>query len=404
MNNRYVITDYGVEPNSSRLQTEAIQTVFDLCKAKGGTVVVPCGEFRTGGLQMWSDTTLYLESGAQLIGSDYSEDYAVFPVPDGVELRTDMELITQYYENKPWDTYRRAIISVYGGKNISIIGEKGSLIDGNDCCDPLGEEGYRGPHGIFITNVQNLRLEGYEIANCGNFMHQIDNCQNINIKNVKCTAGSDGVHLHHCNNILIEDCVFHTGDDCIAGINMSNLTVRRCDLNTSCDIFRAGAKNVLVEDTKMWGPGIYPHRMTVVQNRGTELVRDRSNTLPQSEGRHNLINVWVHFASTNFPSKEPYDNVVFRNCKIENADHFLEYIADHPPLQKGAYLTGMTLENIEFTGLLAPSITRASAENPLTITLENVTVSSRNHDGIKAFDGNDKNVIIIEKQGENYGI
>ena len=178
MSSRFILTDYGAEADSKALQTEKIQRVFDMCRENGGTVVVPAGRFLTGGLRMWSDTTLYLQSGAQLIGSDVCEDYEVFDVPEGIELRTDMEMITQYYKNRPWKEYRRAIISVYGGKNISVIGEEGSLIDGDDCTDPNGEEGYRGPHGFMITNVENITLSGYTIANCGNFMHQIDNCKN----------------------------------------------------------------------------------------------------------------------------------------------------------------------------------------------------------------------------------
>jgi polygalacturonase len=93
-----------------------------MCKDKVGTVVIPSGTFKTGGLRMWSDTELYLCSGAKLVGSDICEDYEVYSVPEGIELRTDMELITQYYENRPWDSYRRAIISVYGGKNIRFTG------------------------------------------------------------------------------------------------------------------------------------------------------------------------------------------------------------------------------------------------------------------------------------------
>ena len=76
---------------------------------------------------------------------------------------------------------------------------------------------------------------------------------------------------------------------------------------------------------------------------------------------------------------------------------FLEYIADHPPLQKGAYLTEMTLENVSFTGLLASSITKASNENPLKITLNNTTVTSRDGGMVQVFDRNDKNVKLIEK-------
>lgn len=392
----YCLTDYGVVADVSVLQTEKIQAVLDLCREGGGTVIVPAGRFLTGGLRMWSDTTLILKSGAKLVGSDVCEDYEVFDVPEGVELRTDMEMITQYYQNRPWKEYRRAIISVYGGKNISVIGEPDSLIDGSDCTDPNGEEGFRGPHGMMITNVENLHLEGYTIVDCGNFMHQIDNCRNIVMRNVCCTGGSDGVHLHCCRDVLIEDCVFHTGDDCIAGINMEKLTVRRCEMNTSCDVFRAGGSHILVEDCRMWGPGIHPHRMTVVQNRGTEAVRRKDNTLPRSAGRHNMLSVYLHFASSNYPSEEPYHDVVFRNCRIENAERFLEYRADGGVLENGAYLQEIRLENVVFSGMKETSIVHASEKVPLTVMMKNVTADFADTASVKAlFDGMDANTRII---------
>ena len=112
---RYVITDYGVRANTTELQTETIQAVFNLCKNGGGTVVIPRGRFYTAALYMHSDTTLYLESGAELYGSDNCDDYEIFEIPETVEMRSDMELITQYYGH-PWDAYRRAILSAYGEK------------------------------------------------------------------------------------------------------------------------------------------------------------------------------------------------------------------------------------------------------------------------------------------------
>ena len=107
---QYKITDYGVVPNSTELQTSKIQAVLDKCKDGGGIVVVPKGRFYTAALYMHSDTTLYLESGAELYGSDNCNDYDIFPIPENVEMRSDMELITQYY-GKPWESYRRAMIS-----------------------------------------------------------------------------------------------------------------------------------------------------------------------------------------------------------------------------------------------------------------------------------------------------
>jgi polygalacturonase len=66
---KYCVTDYGVKVNCDTLQTKAFQRVFDLCKEQGGTVVVPKGKYCVAALRMWSNTTLYLESGAELYGS-----------------------------------------------------------------------------------------------------------------------------------------------------------------------------------------------------------------------------------------------------------------------------------------------------------------------------------------------
>ena len=368
--NRYVITDYGVIPNTDVLQTEAIQRVLDLCREGGGTVVIPKGCFCAAALRMWSDTTLYLEAGAQLLGSEECTDYEVFPVPAGVELRTDMELITQYYLDKPWPEYRRAMISAYGEKNIAIIGEgEDSVIDGRDCFDPDGEEGFRGPHGVFFTNCENVVMKNYTIQRNGNFMHQLDNCRDILMENVTCLAGHDGIHLHHCTHTLIRDCRFITGDDCVAGINIKDLTVKNCEINTSCQAFRIGGHDILVEDCHIWGPGYYPHRKTVVQGRGVEL--------PRTEGRHNIHALVYHFASTNFPSEIPYGNYVFRNCLVETVDRLMLYTADGGPLESGAYLSDMTFENVTFKGMLWPAQCVPSEKVTLTVTLKNCSVDFR---------------------------
>ena len=99
--NSYIVTDYGVTPDAEYFQTDKIQSVLDLCRDSGGKVVIPRGNYRVSSLRLWSDTTLYLSSGARLEASEVCEDYEVYPIPDGMELHTDMEMITQYYENRP---------------------------------------------------------------------------------------------------------------------------------------------------------------------------------------------------------------------------------------------------------------------------------------------------------------
>ena len=392
--NIYLITDYGVQENCADLQTEKLQAVFDLCREEGGTVVIPKGRFYTGGLRMWSDTTLHLLEGAELYGSDECEDYPVFEVPEGVELRSDMELITQYYATSPrnyspsfWENYRRAILSVYGGKNITIIGEKDSVIDGGDCYDAEGEEGYRGPHAIYITCCDNVHFEGYTVQNSGNFLHEVNNCTNITMRRVTCLAGSDGIHLHCSSNILIEECLFKTGDDCIAGINIRNMHVRNCVLNTSCNLFRMGGVHILVENCYAYGPGYYPHRMTI--------VKGKKDYLPREQGRHNLICLVDYFASTNYPY-EPSRDIVFRNCLIENATRVLWYQADGGPLQSGTHLCELVLENVRFTDLKESAGVKASQEEPLTVRMKNVSVSfAEGLEDTGLFDGKDPNTHIV---------
>ena len=368
--NRYVVTDFGVVADKPELQTSSIQAVLDLCRQGGGTVVIPKGSFAVASLRMWSNTTLYLEAGARLLGSEECEDYEVFTVPEGVELRTDMELITQYYLDKPWPEYRRAMISAYGEKNIAIIGEgEDSVIDGRDCFDPNGEEGFRGPHGVFFTNCEQIVLKNYTIRRNGNFMHQLDNCRDVTMEDVTCLAGHDGIHLHHCTHTLIQRCRFITGDDCVAGINMKDLVVRDCEINTSCQAFRIGGHHILVENCHIYGPGYYPHRKTIVQGKGVEL--------PREEGRHNLIALINHFASTNFPSEIPYGDYVFRNCLIENCDQLILYAADEGPLMSGAYLADILFENTVLKDMRYPAYYKAAPDVTLTVTLKNSPVTFR---------------------------
>ena len=360
----FKVTDYGVKANSTELQTEQFQNVLDLCKDGGGKVVGPKGKYYIAAVMMWSDTTLYLEAGAEIYGSDNCEDYKVFDIPDGVEMRSDMELITQYY-GKPWDTYRRAMISCYGQKNVSIIGEAGSVLDEQHCYDPNGEENYRGPHIVFFTCCENVLFEGYTARFAGNFMHEANNCRNLTMRKVTCLGGSDGIHLHCTENALIEDCLFKTGDDCIAGINVKNLHVNRCIMNTSCNLFRMGGTDILIENCYAYGPGYYPHRMTV--------VKGKNNELPREEGRHNLLYMLDHFASSNYPSTTP-SKIVFKDCVVENAKGILFYLADHDELQKGAYLGELILDNVRFVDMHEHSFPKARPDYPLTIKMKNVSV------------------------------
>lgn len=385
---RYCLTDYGVKQNCLDLQTKEIQAVLDLCKDGGGVVVVPKGRFYLAAVRMWSNTTLYLESGAELYASDNCDDYEVFDIPEGMEMRSDMELITQYY-GKAWDTYRRAMITAYGEENIAIIGEPNSVLDGRNCFDPNGEENYRGPHIIFLSCCKNVRFEGYTAQHSGNFLHEANNCRDLQMRRVTCLGGSDGIHLHCTENALIEDCLFKTGDDCIAGINIKDMLVRRCILNTSCNLFRMGGVNIRVENCYAYGPGYYPHRMTVVKGKNDEL--------PREQGRHNTLCLVDYFASENYPY-QPSD-IHFKNCVFDNITRLFFYEYGRNFLQRGTAWGELTLENVRFTDLKLAAVPLSEENTTLKITLKDVSWTF--HESVEEKNliwlREDSNAVVIEK-------
>ena len=123
---------------------------------------------------------------------------------------------------------------------------------------------------------------------------------------------------------------------------------------------------VLAENCHIYGPGYYPHRVTVVKSETEEL--------PREEGRHNLVSVMIFFASESYPAEEYSRSIVFRNMIVENAGHVLEYTAGNSDnLQSGDFLKELTFENVRFTGLERSSCVHGSPENPLAVRLKNVT-------------------------------
>lgn len=356
---------YRIIPNKDELQTNEIQKIFDLCKDTGGTIIFTKGRYLFSSIYVYSNTTIVLEEGALLFGSREVDDYILFDIPKGMQMRCDMQMIPEYYQNKPWDNYRKAMFTAYQERNIKITGT--GIIDGQNCVDINGEEGYRGPHGIFFSNCENITLENYTIQNNGNFMHQLDVCRNVNVNNVHCIGGSDGFHLHECQNVKIYNSKFETGDDCVAGINIKDLHINNCYFNTSCDVFRIGGNDILIENSLVVGPGKYPHRKTIFV--------DKDHFLPISEGRHNTICLLIYFASMAFPTEKDSDNIVFRNIQVKDVDMFLVYnpnCNDLKYLQNGNDLVGVTLKNVSFEGLKYPSNFDNSNHKPLKIKLQNV--------------------------------
>ncbi|ADB41342.1 rhamnogalacturonidase [Spirosoma linguale] len=216
---RYVITDYGVGSDSTRVQTEAIQKVIDLAARNGGgIVVIPKGTFMSGALFFKPKTHLHLAEGAVLKGSNDIADYPKLP---------------SRMEGQNLD-YFAALVNAYQVDGFTISGK--GTIDGNGLrfweafwarrkenpnCTNL--EVSR-PRLVFIWKCNNVQVQDVKLHNAGFWTSHYYQCTNVKVldahiyspyKPVKAPS-TDAIDIDACSNVLIKGCYMSVNDDAIA--------------------------------------------------------------------------------------------------------------------------------------------------------------------------------------------
>lgn len=395
-NMNYCVTDYGVVNSATTLQTKQFQHVIDKCFLEGGgRVVVPEGTYLIGGIRLRSNVTLYLQKGAVLLGSRNPEDYFAY-LEDEIE-PLDSKHLTEFarcghqefsqfvreqgreenyylgYYQKAGRRWNNALIRAIDAENIAIIGEEGSVIDGANCYDALGEEGYRGPHAITMHDCENVLFQGYTMRDSSNWGHNIVRSRNVSCQGITILGGHDGVHFTQCHNVDVTDCEFYTGDDCVAGFANINFTVSNCKVNSSCSGFRIGGTNVFIHDCYIWGPGRYAHRYCLTEE---EKMSGKSTADLQKEGhRKNMISAVTYYADFSFPIKEKPGNIVIKDCVIENTDRFLHYnFSGNETWQKQRPLSEISFQNIKSIGIKMPINVYGDKDEPVTLTMTDVDI------------------------------
>lgn len=140
------------------MHTAYIQAALDKCREGGGVLRLAPGDWHIASLRLYDNTTLYLSSGTHLIASNRWQDYTNFHVP------TTLGYLKSPFLQKEWrlpDHYVNSPITAIDAENVAVIGEPGSWIDGSDCLDPKGEEGFRGPMGMVFCRCRGVTLRGY---------------------------------------------------------------------------------------------------------------------------------------------------------------------------------------------------------------------------------------------------
>lgn len=363
-------TDYGAVPNAAELQTDKLQAAIDACfLAGGGEVVVPAGVFRTATIRLRSNVTLHLLSDAVLQGSKDPEDYTHFyeDTLEPIDPTPDPNLSAAVFRR-----WGNALIKAYGAKNVKILGEAGSFIDGQNCYDPQGEENYRGPHAIFMYKCENIEYSGYTVRDSGNWAHTHYCCRGIFAHGITVLGGHDGFHCRVCDNILIEDSHFYSGDDCIAGFDNQNMVVRNCYLDCACSAMRLGGTDILIDRCHTHAPSRYGFR-------GSLSPEEKAASAPTNEThRHTMHTPFLYFCDFSFPIRKTPGNITVQNCIFENPNSFFRLWFDGKhPWCANRCLNDIIFRNCRAIGVSMPLELLSDKDEQVTFRLENVEISAR---------------------------
>ncbi len=387
MKKQFSVTDFGAVSDGRTMTTDAIQNAVNACfEAGGGEVIIPAGEYLIGDIYLLSNVTLHLLSGAKLIGSRDPEDYFNYlncthnPMPDYSDDKVWAETpagkcgtCMKCVNNNPRARWHNALIRAWNSENIAIIGDEGSLIDGMDVYDAIGEEGYRGPHGMSIDFCRNVTLRGYTIQRTANWAHHIFCSENVTVENLTVMQGHDGVHISECRNATIKNCRLYTGDDSIAGFGNVNVLVKNCEVNSACSAFRFAATNALIEGCHIFAPARYGHRNSLTPEEKAASAPSHTSGI-----RNNMLSAFTYYADLSMPIEYQPGNITVENCTIENADRFLHYnYSGNEPWQMKTPLADFTFRNVKAVGVAMPLNAYGTPELPFRLKIADTEIGFR---------------------------
>ncbi len=313
-------------PQQGALMNEPIQKAIDSCAEKGGgTVIFSSGTYLSGGIELKNKVRLQFKKGAILQGSDKYSDY-----------KNDAFIF---------------------GKDLSDIAIQGEgIIDGVDCVNNQGEEGFRGPHCIRLINCKNISLEDITIKNSANWAINCRYCSFGKVDKVSIRGGHDGLHTRFCNDFTVTNCDFRTGDDAFAGNDNRNITVTNCKVNTSCNGFRMGCMNFTVKHCQIWGPGESVHKI---------------------QKRNNMLSAFVHFSPKDENPKLESGNWLIEDVTVNNVDQFYVYNYPEGLWQTGQPVTNVSFKNVKANGVLGAFNIIGDQELNFNLSVENSSFSFR---------------------------
>lgn len=361
------VRDHGAHGDGRTLNTIALQKAIDeAASSGGGTVVIPAGDFLTGGLVLRSRITLHLEPGAILRGSPRVEDYGNRSGPP-VE----------------GDANGRHLLFAIDAEDIAITGR--GTIDGSGAAfwhrkgrpAPRPEDLWRDVIAwdyepatprrpspmIELARCRNVLIDGVTLTNAPGWTLRPVACETVHIRGIRVrnpiyAPNTDGMDITACRNVFVSDCDIATGDDaiCIKSENpygellpTKNITVTNCVLSTCCNGFKVGtATHGRVENIVFSNSVIY--------NESTSALNERV-----------IAGIALEVVDGGSMS-----GILVSNVQMENVRTPLFVRLGRRTSGSNSFLRGIRLEQVHATGALLTSSLTGLPDMPL----EDVVISN----------------------------
>lgn len=242
----YNVRDFGAKGDGKTLDTAAVQAAIDACNwDKGGTVLVPAGDFLIGTIELKSNVTLHLAVQGRLLGSPEREHYTAGKgVPPG-----NGNIVLLYAVN---------------AENVTIEGR--GTVDGNGTAfyngkgDGTGPNGTPGnmdrPHLAIFYQCTNLLVRDAFFTKSAYHCFRLLKCKQVVLNGVRIynrvNKNNDGFHFNDSQYVHIMNCDVACQDDACALFGSNQyVTVTNCTFSTRWSIFRFGggkAQNITVSN------------------------------------------------------------------------------------------------------------------------------------------------------------
>lgn len=286
------VTKLGAKGDGIKNCKQAFDKAMKVClKHKGGTIVVPKGEYKLNGpIHFVSGVNLHLEEGAKIVFGSNPKDYPlVLTSWEGTTLYNYSPMIYGLNVENVAITGKGVIDGEGNGlwATWKPLEEKGKLLSRamNHNQTPVeervfGEGFYLRPQLIQFVNSKNILIEDVKIEDSPFWCVHLLKSKSITLRGLKYDAhnkNNDGLDIEQSSDVLIEHIDFNNADDNIAikagrdddGRNSNmpseNIIIRNCKFKGLHALvigseMSAGVKNVFAYNSKASGylkRGIY---------------------------------------------------------------------------------------------------------------------------------------------------